>query len=185
VVEEYDPKAESRQLSESVRGAVVGTGLAQVGAVGLGALVIAAASTVAVDVTGILAASFVALLGLGILPAKRRRAQAEFRARSDALRERLVATLREQFDGELERSLARIREAVAPYTRFVRAERDKARALHEELAETATRLRQLRVGVERSLSADARGELAPAAAAATPLLLGEGEEGNPAIDGGG
>jgi GTP-binding protein EngB required for normal cell division len=154
VVAEYDTKTESRQLSESVRGAIVRTGLAQVGAVGLGALVIAAASTVAVDVTGILAASFVALLGLGILPAKRRRAQAEFRARSDALRERLVATLNEQFASELDRSLARIREAVAPYTRFVRAERDKARALHEELAETATRLRQLRVGVERSLSAD-------------------------------
>jgi GTP-binding protein EngB required for normal cell division len=154
VVAEYDPKAESRQLSESVRGAIVGTGLAQVGAVGLGALVIAAASTLAVDVTGILAASFVALLGFGILPAKRRRAQAEFRARSDALRERLVATLNEQFASELDRSLARIREAVAPYTRFVRAERDKARALHEELAETATRLRQLRVGIERSLSSD-------------------------------
>lgn len=154
VVEEYDPKAESRELSESVRGAVVGTGLAQVGAVGLGALVIAAASTVAIDVTGILAASFVALLGFGILPAKRRRAQAEFRARSDALRERLVTTLREQFTGELDRSVTRIREAVAPYTRFVRAERDKARGLHEELTETATRLRQLRVGIERSLSVE-------------------------------
>ena len=163
VVEQYDSQSEARQLSESVRGAVVGTGLAQVGAVGLGALVIAAASTVAVDVTGILAASFVALLGFGILPAKRRRAQAEFRARSDALRERLVTTLREQFTNELERSLTRIREAVAPYTRFVRAEREKARALHEELTDTATRLRQLRVGVERSLSAEGTTEARVAA----------------------
>ena len=172
VVQQYDPKAEARQLSESVRGAVVGTGLAQVGAVGLGALVIAAASTVAFDVTGILAASFIALLGFGILPAKRRRAQADFRARSDALRERLVATLREQFDNELDRSLARIREAVAPYTRFVRAERDKARALHEELSETATRLRQLRVGIERSLGADgASGAVAPPVAAEPPAAL--------------
>ncbi len=151
IVAHYDPAEEARQLSESVRGAVVSTGLAEVGAVGLGALVVAAASTVAVDVTGILAASLVALLGFGILPAKRRRAQAQFRERSEALRERLVTTLRQQFTGELDRSIARIREAVAPYTRFVRAERDKTAALHEELTDTATKLRQLRVGIERSL----------------------------------
>jgi hypothetical protein len=159
-VAHYDPAKEARQLSESVRGAVVSTGLAEVGAVGLGALVVAAASTVAIDITGLLAASFVALLGFGILPAKRRRAQAQFRARSDALRERLVATLRQQFTGELDRSIARIREAVAPYTRFVRAERDKTAALHEELTDTAAKLRQLRVGIERTLAVgqDERGK---------------------------
>lgn len=155
VVAGYDPAREARQLSESVRGAVVSTGLAEVGAVGLGALVVAAASTVAVDITGILAASLVALLGFGILPAKRRRAQAQFRERSDALRERLIGTLRQQFAGELDRSIARIREAVAPYTRFVRAERDKTAALHEELTDTAAKLRRLRVGIERTLAGDA------------------------------
>ena len=61
-----------------------------------------------------------------------------------------MATLREQFEGELGRSLGRIREAIAPYTRFVRAERDKALRLHEELTETAGQLRQLRVAIERS-----------------------------------
>lgn len=151
VVAHYDADREARALAQSVRGAVVGTGLAEAGAVGLGALVVAAASTLAVDVTGLLAASFVAIMGLGILPAKRRQALAQFRERSDALRDRLVATLRQQFATELDRSLARIREAVAPYTRFVRAEREKAARLHEELTDTAARLRQLRVGIERTL----------------------------------
>lgn len=151
VVAHYDPAREARELSASVRSAVVGTGIAEAGAVGLGALVVAAASTVAVDVTGILAASLVALLGFGILPAKRRQARAQFQERSNALRDRLLATLREQFTGELERSLTRIREALAPYTRFVRAEREKALRLHEELTETATQLRRLRVGIERTL----------------------------------
>ncbi len=151
VVVGYNADREARVLAQSVRGAVVGTGLAEAGAVGLGALVVAAASTVAVDVTGILAASFVAIMGLGILPAKRRQAAAQFRARSDALRDRLVTTLREQFETELDRSIARIREAVAPYTRFVRAEREKAVRLHEELTDTAGQLRQLRVGIERTL----------------------------------
>jgi small GTP-binding protein len=171
VVVRYDAQAEARNLANSVRGAVVGTGLAEAGAVGLGAAVIAAASTLAVDVTGILAASFVAVLGLGILPAKRRQAQAQFRERSEALRERLVGTLREQFGAELDRSIARIREAVAPYTRFVRAEREKALQVHEELTDTAARLRQLRIGVERTLAPDPPGgaaDPAPAPPAAAP-----------------
>ena len=153
VVAHYDPQGEARELSQSVRAAVVSTGLAEVGALGLGALVVAAASTVALDVTGILAASFIAVMGLGILPARRRQATQQFRERSDALRDRLLSTLRQQFEGELERSVARIREAIAPYTRFVRAEREKALQLHEELTETAGQLRRLRVGIERSLGA--------------------------------
>jgi small GTP-binding protein len=152
VVAHYDPSTEARQLSASVRGAVMTAGITEVGAVGLGALVVAAASTVAIDITGILAASLVALLGFGILPAKRRRARAQFRERSDALRERLMTTLREQFQTELDRSISRIREAIAPYTRFVRAERDKATRLHDELTDIAAEVRRLRVGLERSLA---------------------------------
>ncbi|MGN6813030.1 MAG: dynamin family protein [Thermomicrobiales bacterium] len=152
VVAHYDPSTEARQLSAGVRGAVMTAGITEVGAVGLGALVVAAASTVAVDITGILAASLVALLGFGILPAKRRRARAQFRERSDALRERLMTTLREQFQTELDRSISRIREAIAPYTRFVRAERDKATRLHDELTDIAADVRRLRVGLERSLA---------------------------------
>jgi small GTP-binding protein len=152
VVAHYDPSTEARQLSAGVRGAVMTAGITEVGAVGLGALVVAAASTVAIDITGILAASLVALLGFGILPAKRRRARAQFRERSDALRERLMTTLREQFQTELDRSISRIREAIAPYTRFVRAERDKATRLHDELTDIAADVRRLRVGLERSLA---------------------------------
>jgi hypothetical protein len=67
-VERYDPEQAGHDLSLSVRSAVAQVAVAEAGAVGLGALVVAAASTVAVDVTGILAASLVAGLGLFILP---------------------------------------------------------------------------------------------------------------------
>src|SRR5262249_16156849 len=78
------------------------------------------ASTVAVDVTGILAASLIAGLGLFILPRKRRQSRAEFRRRSDELEQRLVAVMSEQFEHELARSVRRIADAIAPSTRFVR-----------------------------------------------------------------
>ena len=75
----------------------------------------------------------IAALGLVILPAKRRRAQEQFHARAEDLQTRLMATLREQFAHELDRSLARIGEAVAPYTRFVRAEAERMEEIRGEL----------------------------------------------------
>ncbi|MGB3329257.1 MAG: dynamin family protein, partial [Thermomicrobiales bacterium] len=85
-VDRYDMETHARDLSLSVRNAVAGVAVAEAGAVGLGALVVAAASTAAVDVTGILAASLVAGLGLVILPARRRKAKQEFHKRSEELR---------------------------------------------------------------------------------------------------
>lgn len=158
VVAAFDPAAEARRLSESVRAAVVSTGMAQAGAIGLGAIVVAAASSVLVDITGLLAASLLAVIGFGILPAKRRRARAEFEERSAALRDRLLASLTEQFTAELERSQARLRDVVAPYTRFVRGERDSARRMQDDLANTAVKLRQLRVEIGRRLSDPAANE---------------------------
>src|SRR5690606_21668473 len=117
-VDRYDADAHARQLSMSVRNAVAAVAVAEAGAVGLGALVVAAASAAVVDITGILAASVLAGVGLVVLPMKRRQARKDFYTRSTELQERLVTVMREQFDHELNRSIARIEEAVAPYTRF-------------------------------------------------------------------
>ncbi|MER3436296.1 MAG: dynamin, partial [Chloroflexota bacterium] len=122
-VERYDPDRAAHELSLSVRNAVAQVAVAEAGAVGLGALVVAAASTVAVDVTGLLAASLVAGLGLFILPRKRRQSRQEFRRRSEELQQRLMAVMSEQFEHELARSVQRIEDAIAPYSRFVRDQR--------------------------------------------------------------
>src|SRR5204863_455462 len=57
-------------------------------------------------------------------------------------RPRLSAALRAQFQEEIGRSTARMRESIAPYSRFVRAEGDK-------LQETDARLAQLKTDLER------------------------------------
>ncbi len=143
-VERYNPETEAHALSLSVRNAVATTAIAEAGAVGLGALVVAAASTVAVDVTGILAASVIAGIGLFVLPARRRQARAEFHARSEDLERRLIEVMREQFEHELTRSVARIRDAIAPYTRFVRTEQEKLTRMEGALDATRNDLRALR-----------------------------------------
>ncbi|MGC4190468.1 MAG: dynamin family protein [Thermomicrobiales bacterium] len=143
-VDRYDMDTHARDLSVSVRNAVAGVAVAEAGAVGLGALVVAAASTAAVDVTGILAASVVAGLGLVILPARRRKAKQEFHKRSEELRERLTQVMREQFEHELSRSISRIEDAIAPYTRFVRASQAKLEKLDTDLGGIRNELRALR-----------------------------------------
>ena len=67
-----------------MRNAVATVAVAEAGAVGLGALVVAAATTVAVDVTGILAASVLAGIGLFVCLKKRRQAKRDFHARAES-----------------------------------------------------------------------------------------------------
>lgn len=143
-VDRYDADRAGYELSQSVRNAVAQVAVAEAGAIGLGALVVAAASTVAVDVTGIFAATVLAGLGLVILPRKRKQARQEFRARSEALEERLIGVMTEQFEVELQRSTQRIDSALAPYTRFVRDQHAKLTVTRTDLENVLSELRSLR-----------------------------------------
>ena len=147
-VERYDQEGESTRLAAAVQGAVASTALVEVGAIGLGALVAHVLAGAAADATGVLAASVVAVLGLFIIPSRRQAAKRELRAKIAALREQLMATLTGQFDRELERGLRRIDEAIAPYTRFVRAEGRRLGDAAEELGLLAARLDALARRVE-------------------------------------
>jgi small GTP-binding protein len=132
-VESYDRDKESTRLAESVQMAVAGAALLEVGAVGLGTLVTMIASTSAADVTGILAAGALSVIGLLIIPARRRKAKQELRRKVGEVREQLMNALTSQFEREMSQSLSRIQEAIAPYTRFVRAERDRLGNVRAEL----------------------------------------------------
>jgi small GTP-binding protein len=122
VVQRYDRERESEQLASSIQGAVAQTAALEVGAVGIGAVVVALATTRFLDATGVIAAAIIAGYGLFVLPNRRRKARREFREKTDSLRKRLGEVISRQFDAELGRSVERMRDAIAPYTRFVRTE---------------------------------------------------------------
>jgi small GTP-binding protein len=134
IIERYDRERESEKLALSLQGAVTQTAALEVGAVGIGAVVVAIATTRFLDVTGIIAGAILAGYGLFILPNRRRKAREEFREKTDALRERLGEVVRRQFEAELGRSIERMREAIAPYTRFVRSEHARMSSAREDLA---------------------------------------------------
>ena len=142
VVDTYDRRREASQLADGARNAVATAAAAGAGAVGLGTLITVAASTAAADITGILLASVIAALGFFVIPARRTRAKAQMREKIADVRTRLSEALRAQFRDEIGRSTARLRDSVAPYSRFVRAEGDKLR-------ETEARLQQLKLDVAR------------------------------------
>jgi small GTP-binding protein len=147
-VETYDRERESSRLADSVQMAVATTALAEVGAIGLGALLTHLAVTAVADFTGILAAGTVAVLGFFIIPNRRRDAKRDLTQKIEAMREQLMSSLTSQFDREVEGSLRRIDESIGPYTRFVRAERDHLGAARDELAAVTQGLRTLRGRVE-------------------------------------
>src|SRR5829696_8678255 len=144
VVQRYDRERESEQLASSIQGAVTQTAALEVGAVGIGAVVVALATTRFLDATGVIAAAIIAGYGLFVLPNRRRKARREFREKTDSLRERLGEVLRRQFETELNRSVERMREAIAPYTRFVRSEHARMTSAGEDLAALDAETRALK-----------------------------------------
>src|SRR3972149_1748603 len=70
-------------------------------------------------------------------------AKREFRSKMEALRQRLAATLEESFRSELGRGLARLRQAMAPYRRFVLEEEGRLQRVATGLDEISGRLAAL------------------------------------------
>ncbi|MCO5244391.1 MAG: dynamin family protein [Anaerolineae bacterium] len=143
----FDQKTEAAKLAESVQTALTQTALVEVGAIGLGAILVAAVHTLVLDLTGLLFAGTMAALGLYVLPNRRRKARDEMRANVADLQERLHSALSMQFEKELTRSVQEIREAVEPYTRFIRLERQKLTAISADLSgiEQETRTLQAKI----------------------------------------
>jgi len=149
VVDSYDKTQEAQAIADGARNAVAALAAVEVGAVGLGTLVAVLATTATADVTGVLLASLMAALGLFLIPAKKRQAKLEMRTKIGAMREQLARSLHTQFEREIERSLGNIHEAIAPYTRFVRAEQNKLQGAQQELEQIVTGLGKLKVEVEQ------------------------------------
>jgi hypothetical protein len=134
VVDAYDKQREAATIADQARVAVATAVAAGGGALALGTLVTLAASTAAADITGIVVASLVATLGFLVIPARRRKAKIEMREKIADLRRRLTTALRSEFERTQRQSQQRIDDAVAPYSRFVRAEQERWNAARTTLA---------------------------------------------------
>jgi small GTP-binding protein len=144
IVESYDRNKEASELAASVETAVAQTALMEVGAVGLGALITIAVVSSTLDITGILAASTLAILGFFVIPFKRKQAKDRFKEKMLNLRTKLLSSLTTQFSNESENVIARLKDGVAPYTRYVRSERERLDIAGKTLAGLQHAISELR-----------------------------------------
>jgi hypothetical protein len=142
IIETYDKEAEAKAIADGAQEAVAASAVLEAGAIGLGTLITVLATTAAADVTGIIMATFIAALGLVIIPARRRSAKNQMNRKMIELRQQLSSTLGSQFQKEIERSIQNIQNAISPYTRFVRSE-------HNKLNEMQTTLKNLQLEMNR------------------------------------
>jgi small GTP-binding protein len=147
-LDRYDRHVEARRVADEVQRAVTNTALVEVGAVGLGATIALAIGGSTADLTGALAAGTVAALGLFILPHRRRHAKRELRERVDAMRVELLAALRDGFGAEADNNREKIRGTIAPYSRFVRSERDRLDGRREQLQVLLGDIERLQARIE-------------------------------------
>ena len=143
VVASYNKEEEVRALVESVHTTLAQTALVEVGAVGVGAIIVALVHGILLDMTGILGAGLIAAAGLYLLPARRERARRELVARVETLREELRRVLTEAFEQELARSIDGMRDALGPYARFVRAEQQRITEITRQLEGMERTLREI------------------------------------------
>jgi small GTP-binding protein len=144
VVDSYDPRAESAKLLQQVQNAMIQTAAVEVGAVGLGAVLVAVLHTTLLDFTGMLSAGVLAALGFYVLPHRRNKLKGDLREKIGALRTQLDEAMTRQFERELGDSIQRMREAIGPYTRFVRVEREKLEQVAGSMDATRQELAKLR-----------------------------------------
>jgi len=144
IVESYDRNKEASELAASVEAAVAQTALLEAGAVGLGALVTAAVLSSTLDITGILAAGTMAIVGFFVIPYKRKQAKDRFKEKMVGLRTKLLSTLTTQFNNESENSTIRLKEGVAPYTRYVLSECERIDKAAGTLAGLQQKISELR-----------------------------------------
>ena len=152
IVNTYDRDQEARELAASVETAVAQTALLEAGAVGLGTLLSIAVLSTSVDITGVLAASTMAVLGFFVIPYKRKQAKEKFKQKMQALRARLVEALTKQFKEEREIVIARLKDGVAPYTRYVHSELERIETAGAALAESRQKLSALRARAQAVLA---------------------------------
>ncbi len=140
----YDPEVEARDLQNMLSRALQHTALAELGAVGLGAGLAVALHGLAADVTGVTAGLVAAVLGLSILPRRKKAAQRRIDAGLDELQRELQSGLQATLEGELERAAGRFRALYRDHCESLQEESQQLGELQERLDDLASRTAALR-----------------------------------------
>ena len=133
IVNRYDRKQEAEKLGDYVQESVAQTALFGIGALGVGAMVATILTTKALDVTGIVTAGTLAVLGLFVIPYKRKKAKEDFAVKMKEISTNLKETLAKTFNWEADTAAKRLAVNISPYVDYVREEQERLGSDRETL----------------------------------------------------
>ena len=139
----FDYQQESRKILKTFQNAMIHFAAAEVGAIGIGAVLVSVFTTLFLDITGILASGVLVTAGFFILPRKRRQAKEAFNLRIQELITDLKASISREFDDYMQVTFEQISETLSPVDRFCRVEHDELEAAAKELTTLNTQLTAL------------------------------------------
>jgi len=145
----YDVGIESRKLIDTSMQAVFQSFGLGAGALGLGYLFTTAFSSVALDVTGLTAATMLLVTSFLILPYKRSKAKTEFQRRIEELRGQLREALGRESSSEVDRMIRHISGSFDPYRRFYARESEKVEGFATKLGEIDQSARTIMAGISQ------------------------------------
>lgn len=150
----FDYQQESRKILKTFQDAMLRFAAAEVGAIGIGAVLVSIFSTVFLDITGILFSGAIVTAGFFILPRKRRQAKEEFDVRIQELITDLRTNVSREFDDYMHATFEQIWETTRPVSRFCKVEYDELQRNSQELAELATALDSLQHDIKHQLGVE-------------------------------
>lgn len=149
-IKTFDYQQESQKILKTFQNAMIHFAATEVGALGLGAVLISVLSGLFLDITGFVAATTIATAGLLILPRKRRQAKEQFNLRINELIADIKNNVAREFDDYMETTLAQVKDTISPVDRFCRAEQDALDQANQELIALTKQLEQF----QRSISTE-------------------------------
>jgi hypothetical protein len=145
----YDVNIESRRIIDNAMRAVIQSFGLGAGALGLGYIITSAVSSMALDVTGLTAATMLLVTSFLILPYKRSKAKNEFKQRITELRTTMRESLERESTTEIDRMVRAINSAFEPYQRFYATESEKVERFAEKLSAIDADARDIGVSISR------------------------------------
>jgi hypothetical protein len=150
-IKAFDFQKESENILKTFQNAMIHFAATEVGAIGIGAVLILIFEALFFDVTGILASGALVTAGFFILPRKRRQAKEAFNIRIQELIVDLKQNISQQFDDYMHTTFEQIEETINPFDRFCRAEHDELEAAREELLALTQKLNTIQHDIQQHL----------------------------------
>ena len=122
---QFDAEREAQDIVAAVKESLAQTFGVNVLAVGLGAVLVAIFTTAALDLSGIVTATLLAIAGWLILPARRKKLMRQLEETIARLNADLATLLTTSFEDQLRVYERQMLEVIEPYERFLEAERGK------------------------------------------------------------